>query len=151
MTAPRLEVTREVDAPADTVYGVFADYRIAHPAILPKPAFQSLTVEKGGQGAGTVIRVVMQGVGGNQTLRLYVTEPQPGRVLKEEDPTEGIVTHFTVTPILTTSRSMVSIATEWREKQDIWGRIQGWLIPRLAKGVYEKELDLLEAYLKNNK
>ncbi len=148
MTAPRLEESREVDAPADAVYQVFSDYTTAHPAILPKPAFESLTVEEGGRGAGTVVRVVMQGLGGKQTLRLHVTEPAPGRVLKEEDPIAGVVTHFTVTPIPTTSRTMVHIATEWREKPGIPGRIEGWLIPRLAKGVYEKELDLLEAYLK---
>ena len=41
MAAPRLEVTREVDAPVEAVYNVFADYHVAHPAVLPKPAFKS--------------------------------------------------------------------------------------------------------------
>ena len=52
-----------------------------HPQILPKPPFVSLEVEKGGIGAGTVIRIAMRVLGRLQTFGAVITEPEPGRVL----------------------------------------------------------------------
>ncbi len=73
-----------MDAPADRVYAIIADYRNGHPHILPKQ-FRNLTVEQGGVGAGTIIRFEVRVFGQTQHFRAVVSEPEPGRVLVEEN------------------------------------------------------------------
>jgi len=34
-----------IEAPAERVYGILADYIVGHPQILPRPPFESLEVE----------------------------------------------------------------------------------------------------------
>ena len=99
----------EISAPADRLYGIIADYRNGHPRILP-PAFTGLTVEAGGVGAGTRIRVGMRVFGRVMTFPAEITEPNPGRVLVERNLGERpSVTTFTVDP-LEASRSRVTRA-----------------------------------------
>jgi hypothetical protein len=83
--------SRIIGAPPETIYAILADYREGHPSILPQPYFKSLTVEEGGVGANTVLRVAMEVYGDKREFRLRVTEPEPGRVLMEEDPDAGTV------------------------------------------------------------
>ena len=64
----------DIDAPPDRVYAIIADYRNGHPHILPR-AFRNLTVEKGGVGAGTIIRFEVRALGQTQRFRAFVTEP----------------------------------------------------------------------------
>jgi hypothetical protein len=61
--SPGLEALATVAARAAELYAVVADYRAGHPAILPKAYFQELTVEKGGAGAGTVVRASVKVMG----------------------------------------------------------------------------------------
>jgi uncharacterized protein YndB with AHSA1/START domain len=143
MSNPRVEVSREVDAPPHEVYRILSDYQTGHPRILPKPYFSSLVVEEGGVGEGTVILVEMQVMGIRQTLRMHVTEPEPGRVLKEEDRAAGTVTTFTVTPLDGGQRSHVTIATEWQAKGGLAGLAERLINPRVARGIYKKELEIL--------
>lgn len=90
--------TRRIEAPVEVVYGVFADYREAHPRILPPRFFAGLQVEEGGYGAGTVILVDGRFAGRTRTLRGVVTEPEPGRLLVKSYPAERMVTSFRVVP-----------------------------------------------------
>ena len=76
--------TARLAAPPDRVYAVIADYDHGHPRILPKQ-FTGLTVEQGGVGEGTVIRVSMRVFGRRFEFRGFVTEPEPGRVLVERN------------------------------------------------------------------
>ena len=93
-------VTRSVrvHAAPQRIDGIIADYHHGHPRILPKQ-FRRLTVEKGGTGAGTVIRFEVRVLGQTQTFRAVVTEPEPGRVLVERnvEPNDSVTT-FTVDP-----------------------------------------------------
>lgn len=143
-----VEVSHVVDAPPATVWRILSDYRTHHPRILPKPAFESLTVEEGGQGAGTVVRVGMKVMGARSTLRLAVTEPEPGRVLQEADPSAGVVTTFTVTPLSGGARSDVRIATEWAPRKGVQGLVERLVNPAVARSLYKKELKLLDQYAK---
>ena len=122
-------VTSRIDAPPDRVYGIIADYRVGHPAILPKQ-FTSLAVEKGGTGAGTVIRCEMRVLGQKQMFRAAVTEPQPGRVLVETiiegDP---LVTTFTVIPADAGRASEVTISSVIDRKPGLRGMIERFLSP----------------------
>jgi len=69
-----LSASASLPAPPERVYRLIADYRDCHPRILPKH-FSSLTVEKGGVGAGTVIRFQMRLLAKTQVYRArhYVT------------------------------------------------------------------------------
>ncbi|MFN8475095.1 MAG: SRPBCC family protein [Anaerolineae bacterium] len=146
MSNPRLAESKVVDAPPSAVYELLSDYRVGHPQILPKPYFQSLQVQQGGKGAGTVARVTMSVMGSKQTLVVTVTEPEPGRVLREDDATAGVTTWFTMTPLDGGARSRVEIATEWRAKPGIGGWIEGKLTPMMARRIYRAELDLIAAH-----
>ncbi|MFN8498869.1 MAG: SRPBCC family protein [Anaerolineae bacterium] len=143
MSGPRVAESKVIDAPPAAVYDLLADYRVGHPQILPKPYFQSLVVEQGGRGAGTIVRVTMSVMGSQQTMRLTVTEPSPGRVLQEEDATVGVTTWFTVTPLDGGARSQLQIATEWRGKPGLGGWIEGRLTRLFAPRIYRRELDLI--------
>jgi len=148
LKAPRAEVSQVIDAGPARVYEILSDYRTEHPRILPKPYFASLVVEEGGQGEGTVFRAEMNVMGVKQTLRMRVTEPEPGRVLQEEDSAAGVTTTFTVTPLDGGRRSRLTIATTWAPKPGIAGCIEGMITPPVTRRIYKKELDLLNAYAK---
>jgi hypothetical protein len=131
--------TAEIDAPADRLYGIIADYRNGHPRILP-PAFTSLTVEAGGVGAGTRIRVGMRVLGRVMTFPAEVSEPYPGRVLVERNLGDRpSVTTFTVDQIDTT-RSRVTISTELPARAGIFGRLERLVTRRLLEPIYTAEL-----------
>lgn len=135
-----------VNAPPERVYGIIADYRVGHPAILPKQ-FTSLVVEAGGVGAGTVIRCEMRVLGGKQMFRAAVTEPEPGRVLVETiiegDP---LVTTFTVDPTEDGRACDVTIASVIDKKPGVRGFIERFLSPRILAPMYREELRLLNGY-----
>src|SRR5437588_10439379 len=88
---------RSVEAQADVVYGYLADMREHHPRFLP-PAFSDFQVETGGVGAGTITRFNVTAGGRSRSYRMEVSEPEPGRVLRESDTSSSLVTTFTVAP-----------------------------------------------------
>ncbi|MFQ6030742.1 MAG: SRPBCC family protein, partial [Dehalococcoidia bacterium] len=85
----RVQSSAVMDAPTSAVYEVLADYQDSHPAILPRKHFIDMTVEEGGRGAGTVIRLRMKLMGRERSSRMTVTEPDPGKVLMEADAEAG--------------------------------------------------------------
>ena len=142
MTTHQLSASALIEAPAQDLYAIIADYHHGHPKILPKPPFVALTVEQGGIGEGTVIRVDMRVLGRLQTFRAVITEPEPGRVLVETNDT-GYVTTFTVEPRAEGRHGYVTIATEMPERRGVLGAIERWFIARLLRPVYVKELEQL--------
>ena len=139
----RVDAERMISAPADLVYRLIADYRQHHPAFLP-PAFSNLTVEQGGVGDGTVISFNLNVGGRTRRMRASISEPEPGRVLRETDLDTGGVTTFTVSPDRDETR--VAIRTEFASA----GGLQGWIERRFAPGMlrklYAQELERLDAY-----
>lgn len=138
--------TRRIAAPAEAVYAVFADYRVAHPAILPPRFFTGLEVVEGGRGAGTVVRVEGRFAGRTRAMTGYVTEPEPGRVLVESYPEDRVVTSFRVQPA-GAAASNVTISSVFPRRRGPAGWVQERLVRRLLIGVYAEELDRTEAYL----
>jgi uncharacterized protein YndB with AHSA1/START domain len=140
-----ITASRRIDAPPEAVYAVFADYREAHPRILPPRSFVGLRVVEGGHGAGTVIDVDGRFAGRTRTIRGVVTEPQPGRLLVESYPAERMVTSFRVVPA--GGGAQVTISTVMPRR---WGPL-GWLEERMVRrflpSVFAEELELLAAYL----
>jgi Polyketide cyclase / dehydrase and lipid transport len=133
-----------VAAPAPVVYGIIADYREGHRAILPPRYFDRLDVERGGSGAGTRIRFRMRAFGTARMVRADVTEPIPGRELVETDLATGAATRFLVEPADDGRASRVTFETTWR-RSGMGGWLERWLAPRYLRQVYRAELALLDA------
>lgn len=142
-----IAATRRIAAPAEAVYGVFADYREAHPRILPPSFFVGLTVVEGGRGAGTVIDVHGRFAGRTRTIRGLVTEPEPGRLLVESYPAERMVTSFRVVPEPGGAASLVTISTVMPRRRGPVGWIEERIVRRLLARVFAEELELVAAYL----
>lgn len=141
----QVAATRRIQAPAEAVYRVFADYREAHPRILPPRFFVGLRVVEGGYGAGTVIEVDGRFAGRTRTIRGVVTEPEPGRLLVESYPDERMVTSFRVVPA--GGGSEVTISTVLPRRWGPAGWLQERIVRRILPPVFAEELELVAAYL----
>ena len=128
-----------IAAPPPIVYGLIADYRQGHLSILPPRYFQNLQVEEGGVGAGTRISFQMRSFGRVRRFHAQVTEPEPGRQLRETYPDTGMTTTFTVDPEDAGQSSRVTIATRYT-KAGLAGWLERWLAPRFLRAVYGAEL-----------
>lgn len=142
MSHYQVEVSAVVDAPAERVYDVLADYESGHPSILPQPYFTDLQVIEGGRGAGTVIAVEMEVFGVKRAYKMKVTEPQPGRVLQEEDKEAGILTTFTVEPVAE-KQSRVTIKTITQTSPGLRGWLEKMTTPPISRRIYREELEKL--------
>ncbi len=131
-----------IEAPAERLYGIIADYHEGHPAILPARYFSDLTVVEGGLGLGTVIRVQMNVYGSKALFNLRVTKAEPGRLLVEEDETAGVVTTFSLEP-LGDGRTRVTIASETRTSPGLRGLVERVLNPAVTRRIYRAELQQL--------
>jgi hypothetical protein len=147
LTRHRVTASACIAAAPRRVYDVLADYRHGHRRILPT-RFSDLTVERGGFGAGTIIRFRLRVGGRRQTFRAAVTEPDPGRVLAETN-LEGkvAVTTFTVTSEGVGGISRVTIATELPVRSGMVGAIERFLTTKALQSLYREELRKLAAFL----
>jgi hypothetical protein len=143
MTHYRAEASDIIDAPPEQVYAIVADYHEGHPAILPARYFTDLTVTKGGQGEGTAITVTMNVFGAKSLINLVVSEPEPGRVLVEEDKSAGVVTTFTLEPLDGGERTRLTISTDARVSSGLRGLIERVVNPAITRKIYREELQQL--------
>ena len=128
-----------IGAPATRVYALLADYQQGHPSVLPARYFKEIKVLKGGQGAGTEVAVKMEVYGAKVTYQLTVSEPEPGRVLREEDVQAGVITTFTVEPMGAT-QARVTIATVTTTQPGLRGWIEKMTTPGIMRRIYREEL-----------
>lgn len=145
------EASAIINERPEDVYAVIRNYHTDHPAIVPKPYFQDITVEKGGIGAGTIILTKMRAFGQDVTYRLHVTEPEPGRVIMEADAEAGVTTHFIVDPVNGGSQSRVTIITEIASKPGMMGLVERLINPPAMRFVFKKELAQLASYMASKK
>ena len=131
-----------VAAPTERVYRILADYRRHHPRILP-PAFSGFAVERGGVGAGTVIRFRVTTGGRTGDYHQRVTEPEPGRVLREAGIDSDEATTLMVTPEGAESR--VRIETTW-QSSGVQALLERLVAPRILLPLYRDELARLDRY-----
>jgi uncharacterized protein YndB with AHSA1/START domain len=141
-----VSASRAIDAPAERVYRILADYHAHHPHLLP-PAFSNFTVEQGGIGAGTVIRFDVTAGGRTMSYHQRVEEPEPGRVLREADIDGDTATTFTVTP--SGAGCTVHIETSW-SATGLRGLVERLLAPRILRPLYNDELSRLDAYAREH-
>jgi hypothetical protein len=142
-----VEVSAMIPARPEQVYAVLADYHTGHPAILPEPYFEELSVVEGGTGAGAIAEVQMNVYGAKRDFRLTVTEPEPGRVLVEADPAAGLVTTFTVDPVDDWEQARVTIHTAAETRPGLAGLLERLFNPGVTRRIYRAELERLAAYV----
>ena len=148
MSEIHAEASDIIDARPEAIYAVLSDYRVGHPAILPKPYFTDLIVEQGGQGAGTLIEVRMNVMGARQVYHETVSEPEPGRVLVEADRAAGVTTTFTIEPLNGGARSRVTIATDVRASPGFKGMLEKLFNPPVTRRIFRQELRQLADYMR---
>lgn len=137
------EASETIVAPPDQVYAIISDYHKGHPAILPARYFTEMTVDEGGVGEGTVTTVLMNVFGARSALKLQVTEPEPGRVLVEEDRSAGVVTTFTLDPVNGGGATRVTIATRANTSPGLRGMVEKLMNPAITRKIYREELQQL--------
>jgi hypothetical protein len=143
MSQIHVDVSDIIDASPEEIYAILSDYRGGHLSILPKPYFTGLTVEQGGQGAGTVAVAEMNVLGAKRTYRLVVTEPEPGRLMVETDEGAGVVTSFKIEPLEGGARSRVTISTDAKTSPGFAGFMERLLNPPITGRIYREELKQL--------
>lgn len=146
MAANEVTVSSTIDAAADTIYGIIADYEKHHPHILPAAYFSGLDVLEGGVGAGTRINVHALVYGSKQTLHMGVAEPEPGRVLTETDLDGGMKTTFSLRPVVD-QQTMVTITTAWPPASGLQCLFNRLMLPRYVRRMLEAELVQLAGYV----
>ena len=137
------EETAVINAPAAHVYSIISDYHDGHQSILPPKYFDEMIVTKGGIGAGTEIIVRMTVMGVKAEYNMVVTEPEPGRILKEADAKAGTATTFTVEPI-NDSQSRVTVSTQVAVKPGFQGWLEKLMNPPIMRRIWREELGNLE-------
>ncbi len=146
MSTVRIEYSDIVPASPDVVYGVLSDYEVGHPAILPK-AFKELRVTKGGQGAGTEFYTKMMVFGVTQEYNMVVTEPEPGHILTEEDPTLGTKTNFIFEAVENGQACRLTFQTDMPLSNGLAGWFEKKMNPPITKRVYKEEMENIKAYV----
>jgi hypothetical protein len=135
-----------IDAPTECVYAIISDYHEGHQAILPTRYFKEMQVFEGGQGSGTIITVLMNAFGTKVNYTMTVSEPEPGRLLQEEDAAAGVLTTFTVEPLQNNTQSHVTITTTTKVKPGLRGWLEKLTTPGIARRIYREELAQLNHY-----
>ncbi|MBP8292444.1 MAG: hypothetical protein KAX65_06715 [Caldilineaceae bacterium] len=73
------------------------------------------------------------------TIQMKVSEPEPGRVLQEEDAATGVLTTFTV-DALNDTQACVTIATTARSSSGLKGWLEKMTTPGIMRRIYRQEL-----------
>lgn len=143
-----VEASHIVDARPEDVYAVVSDYRVGHPAILPRQYFTRLDVEKGGQGAGTILRGALKVFGQEYTFHQEVTEPEAGRVIAETDIETGQYTSFTFESLNSGKQTRVTIVSDFPPSRGFTGFMEKFMKPAIIRKIYNAELQQLADYLR---
>jgi hypothetical protein len=135
-----------VPGAAQKIYDVIADYTHHHQQILPRAYFRTMVVEAGGVGAGTVIQVEMEVYGNRSSLRMAVSEPEPGRVIQESDLDSSMVTTFTIEPT-GTEQATVTIFSQWERPSGLKSWLEHHVRAWITQRIYREELAQLSRYM----
>lgn len=145
----RSEASKVLAFPADEIYAVISDYKVGHPAILPKKYFKEYELLEGGQGAGSLIRVQMEVMGTREEFTLLASEPEKNRHLMEVDKSRGTRTSFLLEP--QEKGTKVSIISISPSSKGIKGFFERLIVPSVSKKIFREELDILADYLVQQK
>ncbi|WP_236789827.1 SRPBCC family protein [Amycolatopsis sp. GM8] len=131
---------RTIDAPADKVRELVADYADTRPKILTEQ-YLDYAVTEGGKGAGTKATWKLQATSKRvRDVAATVTEPEPG-TLVETDANSSMVTTWTVREA--DGKSIVRIETTWQGAGGIGGFFEKTFAPGGLKRIYDGVLGKL--------
>jgi hypothetical protein len=133
-------MSRTILAAPSHVFNLLADYRDGHWRVLP-PAFTDYRVLEGGIGEGTRIAFSLNMGGRARPTEGEVTVPDPGRVIVETYPREGMVTTFTVDAEGEGAR--LTIATSIPGRTRFTAPLERFLLGRILEPIYKEEFDLI--------
>ncbi|NIH82916.1 SRPBCC family protein [Amycolatopsis viridis] len=125
---------RTIDAPAEKVRALVADYAGTRPKILTEQ-YRDYEVVEGGTGAGTKAKWKLQATSKRvRDVVASVTEPEAG-TLVETDANSSMVTTWTVRPA--GERSVVRIETTWQGAGGIGGFFEKTFAPAGLRRIYD--------------
>ncbi|MFJ8916178.1 SRPBCC family protein [Amycolatopsis sp. NPDC102389] len=131
---------RTIEAPADKVRALVADYAETRPKLLTEH-YRDYEVTEGGVGAGTKARWKLQATSKRvRDVAATVTEPSEG-TLVETDANSSMVTTWTVREV--PEGSLVRIETTWDGAGGIGGFFEKTFAPGGLKRIYEGVLGKL--------
>lgn len=138
---------RTIDAPAERVRTLVADYSGTRPKILGDE-FYDYAVDEGGTGAGTRARWKLQATSKRvRDVAATVSEPQEGTVV-EEDANSSMVTTWTVREA--GRRCLVRVETTWTGAGGIGGFFERTFAPKGLKRIYDGVLANLDTVAKES-
>lgn len=125
---------RTIDAPADKVRELVADYAETRPKLLTEH-YRDYEVTEGGAGAGTKAHWKLQATSKRvRDVAATVSEPKPG-TLVETDANSSMVTTWTVAEA--GAGSLVRIETSWDGAGGIGGFFEKTFAPGGLKKIYD--------------
>ncbi|GHE98303.1 polyketide cyclase [Amycolatopsis deserti] len=131
---------RTIDAPAEKVRALVADYAETRPKILTEH-YRDYEVVEGGTGAGTKAKWKLQATSKRvRDVAASVSEPAAG-TLVETDANSSMVTTWTVRPA--GERSVVRIETSWEGAGGIGGFFEKTFAPGGLRRIYDGVLGKL--------
>ncbi|WP_019815052.1 SRPBCC family protein [Saccharomonospora saliphila] len=132
---------RAIDAPAEELRALVADYREVRPRILTEH-YRDYEVTEGGTGAGTRARWTLQATSKrSRNVAATVSEPEPGTVV-ETDANSTLVTTWTVRA--EGAGSVVRVETTWQGAGGIGGFFERMFAPKGLARIYDGVLANLE-------
>lgn len=140
-------VERMLDAPADQVYRSIVDYRNQHGTWLP-PAYSNYRVTDGGMGDGTAFSYHLNTGRRERDYHMRVTEPVPGRVVREADTDSSLTNVWTVEP--RDSGSHVRLETRWQGAGGVGGCFERTFAPRALRSLHADTLARLDRHLQGH-
>jgi len=147
MRRDHFEMVALIHGRPEDIYTALADYRHEHVYIVPPKYLRNLVVESGGVGAGTVIRYRARAFGIERPSRALISEPEPGRVLVEQETTSTLKTIFTVTPTSDAQQTHLQIASHWVPSRNPVKIIEQALYPFIMRDLYERSFKLIADYV----
>ncbi len=131
---------RTIDAPADKVRALVADYAETRPRLLTEH-YRDYEVTEGGVGAGTKANWKLQATSKRvRDVAATVTEPKPG-TLVETDANSSMVTTWTVAE--SGAGSLVRIETSWDGAGGVGGFFEKTFAPGGLRKIYDGVLGKL--------
>jgi hypothetical protein len=131
---------RRIEAPAEHVRVIIADYAESRPKILTEH-YRDYKVIEGGTGAGTTASWKLQATSKRvRDVKAEVTAPEPG-TLVETDANSSMVTTWTVRD--EQDASVVRIETSWQGAGGIGGFFERTFAPAGLKRIYDGVLGKL--------
>ena len=136
-----VDLERTIPAPPARVHAVLADYRLRE-RILPG-SYLDYRVERGGEGAGTVVSYRLRAGRRERPYELEVAEPTPGVTLVERDRRSSLVTTWMLRPTASGTATDLRLSTIWEGHGGIGGLFERAFAPRGLRRIHGELLDRL--------